>query len=96
MLRINSKELLDARDNGLFISVPKHRFSRLDKPAHPKSENAKLRSVTKFQELIVVAFKEFSGITQATVAKQRSQHKEAVLESVKSFTKRTSIRNLGP
>ncbi|KIW04473.1 uncharacterized protein PV09_04233 [Verruconis gallopava] len=96
ILRINGEELLDAADDGSFISVLKNYFSRLDESAHPKSENAKLRAVTKFQELMVVAFKEFSGITQDTIAKQRSQHKEAVLESIESFAKRTSIRNLGP
>jgi hypothetical protein len=96
ILRINGEELLDAADDGSFISVLKNYFARLDESAHPKSENAKLRAVTKFQELMVVAFKEFSGITQDTIAKQRSQHKEAVLESIESFAKRTSIRNLGP
>jgi hypothetical protein len=96
ILRINGEELLDAADDGSFISVLKNYFARLDESAHPKSENAKLRAVTRFQELMVVAFKEFSGITQDTIAKQRSQHKEAVLESIESFAKRTSIRNLGP
>ena len=96
ILRINGEELLDAGDDGSFISVLKNYFARLDESAHPKSENAKLRAVTRFQELMVVAFKEFSGITQDTIAKQRSTHKEAVLESIESFAKRTSIRNLGP
>jgi hypothetical protein len=96
ILRINGEELLDAADDGSFISVLKNYFARLDESAHPKSENAKLRAVTKFQELMVVAFKEFSGITQETIAKQRSQHKEVVLGSIESFAKRTSIRNLGP
>lgn len=96
ILRINGEELLDAQDDGAFISVLKDYFARLDESAHPKSENAKLRAVTRFQELMVVAFKEFSGITQDTISKQRAQHKEAILESIESFAKRTSIRNLGP
>lgn len=96
ILRINGEELLDATDDGTFISVLKTYFSRLDESAHPKSENAKLRAVTRFQELMVVAFKEFAGITQATITEQRTKHKEAVLENIESFAKRTSIRNLGP
>jgi hypothetical protein len=96
ILRVNGEELLDAADDGSFISVLKNYFARLDESAHPTSENSKLRAVTRFQELMVVAFKEFSGITQDTIAKQRSQHKEAVLGSIESFAKRTSIRNLGP
>jgi hypothetical protein len=96
ILRINGEELLDAADDGSFISVLKSYFSRLDESAHPKSENAKLRAVTRFQELMVVAFKEFAGITQNTISEQRAKHKDAVLENIESFAKRTSIRNLGP
>ncbi|KAI9641802.1 GTPase activating protein (GAP) [Ciborinia camelliae] len=96
ILRINGEELLDAADDGAFISVLKGYFSKLDESAHPKSENAKLRAVTRFQELMVVAFKEFSGITQNTISEQRMNHKDAVLNSIESFAKRTSIRNLGP
>jgi hypothetical protein len=96
ILRINGEELLDATDDGAFISVLKSYFSRLDESAHPKSENAKLRAVTRFQELMVVAFKEFSAITQSSITEQRIKHKDAVLNNIESFAKRTSIRNLGP
>ena len=96
ILRINGEELLDITDDGAFISLLKTYFSRLDESAHPKSENEKLRAVTKFQELMVVAFKEFAGITQGTISEQRAKHKDAVLDNIESFAKRTSIRNLGP
>ncbi|KAH8660670.1 rab-GTPase-TBC domain-containing protein [Tricladium varicosporioides] len=96
ILRINGEELLDAPDDGAFISVLKSYFSKLDQSAHPKSENAKLRAVTRFQELMVVAFKEFAGITQSSISEQRMKHKDNVLNSIESFAKRTSIRNLGP
>ncbi|KAL1956758.1 hypothetical protein VTO42DRAFT_6811 [Malbranchea cinnamomea] len=96
ILRINGEELLDVTDDGAFISVLKSYFSRLDESAHPRSENPKLRAVTRFQELMVVAFKEFSGITHSTIIEERAKHKNAVLDSIESFAKRTSIRNLGP
>lgn len=96
ILRINGEELLDVQDDGSFISVLKSYFSRLDESAHPRSENPKLRAITRFQELMVVAFKEFSGITHSTVTELREKHKNAVLENIESFAKRTSIRNLGP
>ena len=96
ILRINGEELLDATDDGAFISVLKTYFSRLDESAHPKSENPKLRAVTRFQELMVVAFKEFSGITHSTITELRLKNKDAVLNNIESFAKRTAIRNLGP
>lgn len=96
ILRINGEDLLDVTDDGTFISILKTYFSRLDESAHPHSENEKYRSVTRFQELMVVAFKEFAGITQNTISEQRAKHKDAVLDNIESFAKRTSIRNLGP
>lgn len=96
ILRINGEELLDAADDGAFISVLKTYFARLDQSAHPKSENPKLRAVTRFQELMVVAFKEFSGITHSTITELRLQKKDAVLNNIENFAKRTAIRNLGP
>lgn len=96
ILRVNGEELLDVQDDGSFISILKSYFSRLDESAHPRSENPKLRAITRFQELMVVAFKEFSGITHSTITEQRDKHKNAVLENIESFAKRTSIRNLGP
>ena len=96
ILRINGEELLDATDDGAFISVLKGYFARLDESAHPKSENPKLRAVTKFQELMVVAFKEFSGITHSSITELRLKNKDAVLSNIENFAKRTAIRNLGP
>ena len=96
ILRINGEELLDITDDGAFISILKNYFANLDESAHPKSQNEKVRGITKFQELMVVAFKEFGGITQSTISEQRSRHRDSVLDSIESFAKRTSIRNLGP
>lgn len=96
ILRMNGEELLDITDDGTFISVLKTYFSRLGESAYPKSENEKTRAITRFQELMVTAFKEFSGVTQALISEHRAKHKDAVLDNIENFTKRTSIRNLGP
>lgn len=96
ILRINGEDLLDSTDDGAFISVLKSYFSRLDESAHPKSENPKLRAVTRFQELMVVAFKEFSQVTHGTITDLRLKNKDAVLNNIENFAKRTAIRNLGP
>lgn len=96
ILRMNGEELLDIQDDGTFISLLKTYFSRLGESAYPKSENEKTRAITRFQELMVTAFKEFSGITQETISVQRAKHKDAVLDNIENFAKRTSIRNLGP
>jgi TBC1 domain family member 8/9 len=96
ILRINGEELLDVTDDGAFISILKNYFSRLDESAHPHSENEKLRAITKFQELMVTAFKEFAAVTHASIEELREKHIDGVKEGLATFAKRTSIRNLGP
>ncbi|KAI4111467.1 MAG: hypothetical protein LQ345_006801 [Seirophora villosa] len=96
ILRMNGEQLLDVTDDGNFIQTLKDYFSHLHESAHPHSENEKYRNVTRFQELMVVAFREFSAITQSTISEQRAKHKDAVLDNIETFAKRTSIRNLGP
>ena len=96
ILRINGEELLDVADDGAFISILKTYFSKLDESAHPDSDNEKLRAITKFQELMVTAFKEFGQITHASVTDLRAKHIDGVRAGLATFAKRTSIRNLGP
>ncbi|RPA81907.1 TBC-domain-containing protein [Ascobolus immersus RN42] len=96
ILRISGEELLQATDDGALISILKDYFARLDESAHPNSPNEKLRAVTRFQELMVVAFKEFAGITHSTIIEERARHKEPVLKDIENFAKRTQLRNLGP
>ena len=94
VLRVNGEELLDCNDDGTFIQILKTYFASLDESAHPNSQNPKMRQVTRFMELFVVAFKEFSVITNQTILDQRSKYKNAVLSNIESFARRTTIRNL--
>ncbi|KAK5941950.1 GTPase activating protein (GAP) [Knufia obscura] len=96
ILRINGEELLDVTDDGAFISILKNYFARLDESAHPTSKNEKLKAITRFQELMVTAFKEFGAITHSSVTDLREKHYANVKEGLATFAKRTSIRNLGP
>jgi TBC1 domain family member 8/9 len=94
VLRVNGEELLDCTDDGTFIQILKNYFNSLDDSAHPNSTNAKMRSVTRFMELFVVSFKEFSVITNQTILDQRAKYKNNVLNGIESFAKRTTLRNL--
>ena len=94
ILRINGERLLDVQDDGTFVEVLKGYFLTLDRPAHPDATNAKVRSVTRFQELMVVAFREFQAISHATVLDLRRKHKEETLRGIEQFAKRTQLRGL--
>lgn len=94
VLRVNGEDLLDCHDDGTFIQILKNYFASLDDSAHPNSQNPKMRQVTRFMELFVVSFKEFSVITNQTILDQRAKYKNNVLNGIESFAKRTTIRNL--
>lgn len=94
ILKVNGEELLEVTDDGMFINCLKNFFSTLDESAHPKSSNPRVRAVTKFQELMVVAFKEFSVITEDTINRERNRHRGRVMDGIETFAKRTAIRNL--
>lgn len=94
ILRINGEELLEIDDDGMFISVIKEYFSQLDDSAHPNSPDPKFRQLTKFQELLIVAFKEFSVVTDDMISKERNKHKPAIMKNIENFMKRTQLRNL--
>ncbi|GMM33942.1 GTPase-activating protein [Saccharomycopsis crataegensis] len=94
IMRVNGEKLLKTTDDGSFIQVIKNYFGKLDESAHPTSKNETYRQITNFQELLVVAFKEFQDITNDTVKSYRRKHKNSVFSNIESFIKRTQIRNL--
>ncbi|CAN6596619.1 GTPase-activating protein GYP2 [Trichomonascus vanleenenianus] len=94
ILRINGEELLDAQDDGTIIGILKNYFSTLDQSAHPNSTNERMRQVTRFQELMVVAFKEFSVVTDEMINSYRSKYENQILGEIELFAKRTQLRNL--
>ena len=72
-------------------------FASLGDSAHPTSTDPRMKQVTRFQELLVVAFREFGGIiTEDTVANERKRFRAEVIDSIEAFAKRTAIRNLQP
>lgn len=94
ILRVNGEELLASEDDGTFISILKDYFSTLDQSAHPNSPMERYRSITKFQELLVVAFKEFSIVTDEMIENFRARNKNDVFQGIENFVKRTQVRNL--
>ncbi|GAA5849918.1 hypothetical protein JCM8547_000954 [Rhodosporidiobolus lusitaniae] len=94
ILKLNGPELLRTTDDGAFINVLKAYFATLGDSAHPDAPDSRTRQITKFQELFVVAFREFSIITDDTIASERKRFRAEVVVSIETFAKRTAIRNL--
>nr|ASF90223.1 hypothetical protein SPAR02025 [Bartheletia paradoxa] len=94
ILKINGEKLLKITDDGMFINLMRDYFAKLNDSAHPDSADPRVRQITNFQELLVVAFREFGGITDDVIASERKKFRGEVIQSIESFAKRAAVRNL--
>jgi hypothetical protein len=69
-------------------------FNSLGDSAHPNSSDPRARAITKFQELLLVSFREFAVITEDTIFSERRRFRNEVISSIETFSKRSAIRNL--
>ncbi|KAH3672021.1 hypothetical protein OGAPHI_000004, partial [Ogataea philodendri] len=72
----------------------KRYFATLDEPVNPMAHDPKARSLTKFQQLLVVAFREFINVDDAMISKERDKYRHEVMTNVESFIKKSQLRNL--
>lgn len=75
-------------------SLMRDYFSSLGDSAHPESSDPRARAITRFQELLLVSFREFAVITDDTIQSERRKFRSEVIHSIESFSKRSAIRNL--
>ncbi|KAI0064014.1 TBC-domain-containing protein [Artomyces pyxidatus] len=94
ILKINGEKLLQIQDDGQFIHLMRDYFSSLGDSAHPDSPDPRARAITRFQELLLVSFREFAIITDDTIYAERRRFRGEIITSIESFSKRSSIRNL--
>ncbi|KAF8269656.1 TBC-domain-containing protein [Lactarius quietus] len=93
-LKINGEKLLQIQDDGQFIHLMRDYFATLGDSAHPHSTDPRARAITKFQELLLVSFREFAVITDQTIFDERRRFRNEVISSIESFSKRAAVRNL--
>ncbi|KAK0545441.1 hypothetical protein OC846_004002 [Tilletia horrida] len=94
ILKINGEALLEVTDDGGFINLMKNYFKSLEDSAHPNSPNPRHRQITNFQELLVVAFREFGIVTDETIASERRRFRQEIVRDIELFARRSAIRNL--
>lgn len=69
-------------------------FASLGDSAHPDSPDPRARAITRFQELLLVSFREFSVITDEMILSERKRFRGEIIHSIESFAKRSAVRNL--
>ncbi|EGN95103.1 hypothetical protein SERLA73DRAFT_170974 [Serpula lacrymans var. lacrymans S7.3] len=94
VLKINGEKLLQIQDDGGFLNLMREYFASLGESAHPNSSDPRARAITRFQELLLVSFREFAVITDDTILSERRKFRNEIIHSIESFSKRSAIRNL--
>jgi len=69
-------------------------FSSLGDSAHPNSPDPRARAITRFQELLLISFREFAIITDDSIHAERRKHRGEIVHNIESFSKRAAVRNL--
>lgn len=69
-------------------------FASLGDSAHPHSSDPRARAITRFQELLLVSFREFAVVTDETIISERRRFRSQIIHSIENFSKRSAIRNL--
>ncbi|KAI9319371.1 rab-GTPase-TBC domain-containing protein [Dichotomocladium elegans] len=85
ILKLNGDDLLNAKDDGVFLGILKNFFNSLDVPIQPNSRNHKARRIT---------YREFAMVTDEVVTEMRRKNQLKVVAGIESFTKRSTIRHL--
>ncbi|TIC12905.1 TBC-domain-containing protein [Wallemia mellicola] len=93
-LKVNYAKLIDATDDGMVLNIFRDYFASLEEPVQPNSTDPKVLNITNFSELLVVAFREFSVITDDTIIEERRRFRAGIVKSIELFSKRSAIRNL--
>eukprot|EP00834_Sanchytrium_tribonematis_P006898 NODE_556_length_6108_cov_1.468464.p1 type:complete len:673 gc:universal NODE_556_length_6108_cov_1.468464:2373-355(-) len=98
IFRINSEAILKARDEGEIYQIMKVYFSTLeaksDDPMFSKNSGLNEESATKFDELMIVALKEFRTVNSNQIHDLRKQFQLSVIKGVEDLAKKSRIRNL--
>lgn len=69
-------------------------FASLGESAHPQSTDGRTRAITRFQELLLVSFREFSVITDETIQMERRKYRSEIIQNIEAFAKRSALRSL--
>ncbi|KAF9266678.1 TBC-domain-containing protein [Marasmius fiardii PR-910] len=94
ILKINGEKLLQVQDDGGFLNLMRDYFLSLGDSAHPNSSDPRARAITRFQELLLVSFREFSIITDDMIHSERKRFRSEIIQSIETFSKRSAVRNL--
>ncbi|KAJ3276647.1 hypothetical protein HDV01_004180 [Terramyces sp. JEL0728] len=94
ILKVNGEEILKIKDEGEFMNILKTYFTKLGE-TQPVENNGKVaRQSTKFNQLMLCAYKEFQNVTTDLIVSLRKSIQLEVIQSMDLYSKKSTIRQL--
>ncbi|KAJ3314442.1 hypothetical protein HDV04_000424 [Boothiomyces sp. JEL0838] len=94
ILKVNGEEILKIKDEGEFMNILKTYFTKLGE-TQPVENNGKVaRQSTKFNQLMLCAYKEFQNVTTDLIVSHRKSIQLEVIQSMDLYAKKSTIRQL--
>eukprot|EP00835_Amoeboradix_gromovi_P002040 NODE_107_length_19843_cov_0.502077.p2 type:complete len:670 gc:universal NODE_107_length_19843_cov_0.502077:5927-3918(-) len=98
IFKINADLILNANDEGEIYQIMKQYFSNLElkstDPLMAKNSDSGGDGATRFEELLIVALKEFRIISATQIVDLRKQFQLNVIKGVEDLAKKSRIRHL--
>ncbi|RKO87204.1 rab-GTPase-TBC domain-containing protein, partial [Blyttiomyces helicus] len=93
ILKTNGDAIMKVRDDGELMNVFKTYFLTLGDVVQAGDSKAS-RTITKFNQLILTAYREFQTVTHEMIVDLRKTHQLKVVHGLDTYAKRSVIRNL--
>ncbi|KNC97733.1 uncharacterized protein SPPG_06734 [Spizellomyces punctatus DAOM BR117] len=93
ILKINGDQIMKVKDDGELMNILKTYFAKLGEVVHTDEQKAK-RNITKFNQLILTAYREFQTVTHESIMDLRKSHQLKVVHGLDLYAKRSVVRNL--
>ncbi|KAI8930220.1 rab-GTPase-TBC domain-containing protein [Entophlyctis helioformis] len=92
ILKINGDAILKVKDDGELMNILKSYFGKLGELLQSDNQNA--RPTTKFNQLMITAYREFQNVTNDMIVDLRKTHQLKVIQGMDLYAKRSVVRNL--
>ncbi|KAI8919464.1 rab-GTPase-TBC domain-containing protein [Powellomyces hirtus] len=93
ILKINGDAIMKVKDDGELMNVLKAYFATLGEVVQSDEQKAK-RNITKFNQLILTAYREFQSVSHELIVDLRKTLQLKVVHGLDLYAKRSVIRNL--
>lgn len=94
IMKMNGDAILRVKDDGELMNVLKHYFTSLNQLVTSNDSGSSTKTISKFNELMLTAYREFQTVTHENVLELRKARQLKVVHDIDTYAKRSVVRNL--